>query len=465
MDAITYGQLILTLGDTALSVRNLIIREEPGEHGILSATVAAEEGAKDFLLYEERGSVAVYAVVEKKRKPLFYGIVTQLKVKTNGNQCVIDMEAVTASYQMDLVAKNRSFQDTAMTSRQLIEKVMEPYRQQSHVFFAIPDEELGQIMVQYQETDWAFLNRILSKYGAKAYVDSTTPGICIRAGLMDLEEDADWDSLPFTVSRSMSPTCAEGTLKGQLCYRLEAYDLIPLGEKVSFRDHELYIGRIERNISQGLLSSSYSLYFPEGLRACRYNNPFLSGVSINGAVTSVKRDRIQARLETDAPGKCRRKYFFPFSTVAASPDGSGWYCMPQKGDRVRIFFPTDDEKEGYAITNIQGESAPASDSSMGNPDAKDITTPDGKAVRFVEGGIQLSVGDEKGIITLTNDGKAEIRTDEDIEIGAAETLYFTTEGELSVIAGTQIQITNDAGGSIRMSNDTVEIQAAVIRNN
>ena len=139
--------------------------------------------------------------------------------------------------------------------------------------------------------------------------------------------------------------------------------------------------------------------------------------------------------------------------------------MPQKGDRVRIFFPTDDEKEGYAITNIQGESAPASDSSMGNPDAKDITTPDGKAVRFVEGGIQLSVGDEKGTITLTNDGKAEIRTDEDIEIGAAETLYFTTEGELSVIAGTQIQITNDAGGSIRMSNDTVEIQATVIRNN
>ena len=465
MDAITYGQLILMLGDSKLPVLNLNIKEEPGKHGRMSATVTADEGTKDYLLYEESGNVGVYAEIEKKLKPLFLGIVTRLKIKTSGNRCEVYLEAVTESYKMDITAQKRTFQDMVMTSHQLIQKVMESYKQQSQILFAIPDKTIGQIMVQYQETDWAFLNRILSKYGTKAYVDSGRNGICIRAGLMDVEEDANWDELPFTVSRNMAPRNTNLEEKGRLCYRVDAYDIFPLGEKVNFQGKELYIGGIERSISQGLLISSYSLYFAEGLEALEYYNPSLGGVSINGAVMTVKRDRLQVSLETDAIQSSKKPYFFPFSTVAASPDGSGWYCMPKKGDRVRIFFPTHDESEGYAIANIQGEPAPTPDSPMANPDAKDITAPDGKAVKFVPGGIQLAVGGEKGSITLTNDGKAEIKTDEDIEIGAAETLYFTTEGKLTVTAGTQIQITNDAEGSICISGDTVEIKAKVIRNN
>lgn len=465
MDAITYGQLILMLGDTAMRVFRLVIRESPGGHGRLSATLAAEEGAKDYLLYEENTGVALYAVQGRIQRPLFFGIVSQLSVKTSGKQCTVCLEAVTGSYQMDLFAQNRSFQDTALTSHQLVEKVMEPYRDQSQILFSYPDKELGQIMVQYQETDWAFLNRILSKCGVSACIDSAKPGICLRAGLMDTVEDVDWDHLPYRVLRNMAPTDAGKKLKGQLCYRVETYDLMPLGEKVHFHDQDLYIGQVERSINQGLLINSYSLYFQEGLAVLPYHNPFLGGVSINGAVTGVKRNKLQVSLETDILTECGNQYFFPFSTVAASPDGSGWYCMPREGDRVRVFFPTADESEGYAIANILGESAPAQGSSMENPDAKDITTPDGKSVRFVPGGIQLAVGDDKGTVTLTNDGKAEIRTDEDIAIGTAGTVYFTTEGTMEVIAGTQIQIVSDEGCSICMTNDTVEIQAFSIQNN
>lgn len=197
----------------------------------------------------------------------------------------------------------------------------------------------------------------------------------------------------------------------------------------------------------------------------KYYNSFLSGVSINGIITDVSRNMVQADLEADALVSYKSKYFFPFSTVAASPDGSGWYCMPQKGDRMRVFFPTDDETDGYAIANIMGKSAPAQEEPMGNPDLKDITTPDGKSVKFVEGGIRLSVGGDKGSVTLTNDGKAEIRTDESIGIHAGNEIHLTTEGAMEVTAGTQIQVMNDVGGNIRMTKDTVEIKAAIIESN
>ena len=200
---------------------------------------------------------------------------------------------------MDADVRNRSFQDTAMTSRQLISKVMEPYPQKQ-LLFSIPDVELGRIAVQYQETDWAFLNRLLSGFGSALCVDSAAQGICLRAGLMDTEEDADWDALPYTVSRDTAPADVEMKLKGQLCYRVEAYDVFPPGEKVRFHEKNLYIGRAERAVIGGLFVSTYFLYFGEGLAVSRYYNPYLTGVSINGYVQSVKRDRLRARLETDA---------------------------------------------------------------------------------------------------------------------------------------------------------------------
>lgn len=464
MDAITYGSLFLMLGSTRLSVLTCSVSENPGRHGFLSVDAEAQAELKDYILYEEDGSVGLYAEPGDSVLPLFFGMLTRMEVKVQGGRCVFHLEALTQSYQMDLAVNNRSFQDTAMTSRQLVRKILEPYPQ-SQILFSIEDKELEQIVVQYQETDWTFLNRVLSSYGVSAFIAGNEPGIYLRAGLMDTEEDADWDDLPYVLHRYTAPREPGRTLKSQICYQVEAYDILPLGEKVLFQGKELYIGKIDRFIRQGLFVSRYFLYFAEGLQVRKFHNSSLGGVSINGEVTAVNRNRLQVRMETDVLSQYKKKYFFPFSTVAASPDGSGWYCMPKQGDQVRIFFPTADEKEGYAIANIQGESAPAPDSPMGNPDLKDITTPDGKAVRFIEGGIQLAVGEEKGMVTLTNDGTAVVMTDEDIEIGAVNAVCFTTDGIMSVTAGTQIQFINDVGGNITMMDEAVEIDAVKIINN
>ncbi len=67
----------------------------------------------------------------------------------------------------------------------------------SQALIFVPDAPLGQIAVQYQETDWAFLNRMLSHHGAGIYPDSAMPGICMRMGLMDDSEETDWDALPI----------------------------------------------------------------------------------------------------------------------------------------------------------------------------------------------------------------------------------------------------------------------------
>ena len=171
------------------------------------------------------------------------------------------------------------------------------------------------------------------------------------------------------------------------------------------------------------------------------------------------------QLETDARRSSQEPYYCPFSTWAASPDGSGLYCMPKTGDPVRIFCPTSNEREGYAIANVQGESSPSAGSPVGNPELKDITTPDGKTVQFISNGILLSVNDKAGTVTLTNDGKAKVESRQGISIPAAEEIRMETQGETELSAEEEIQINCVGGGSISIKGNTITVDAAVIENN
>ena len=76
-----------------------------------------------------------------------------------------------------------------------------------------------------------------------------------------------------------------------------------------------------------------------------YFNQRLTGISIDGQIAAAKRDRVQEDMENDNGGKEGEHYWFPYSTVASSPDGSGWYCMPENGESVRDYYPVADLKE------------------------------------------------------------------------------------------------------------------------
>lgn len=462
--AISHGSLFLMMGEVSAPVTALEISESPNEHSMAAVTIMTEEEVKEYILYQGEGNVSLLYLQGESVNSLFQGSIMRMEVMAKADIYYISLKVTTGSFFIDIEKYNLSFQDTAMTSHQLIQQVMSIYPG-SKMLLSITDLPLGRIAVQYQETTWEFLKRILSEYEACLYVDSSKAGIHLKMGLTEAEEQVNWDHLTHRVMRNVGPKGAEKQLKEQISYQLEAYDVLPLGTQVKFHNQMLYIGDVYRYLKEGILVNRYQLHFKEGLKNRKYHNPLLGGVSINGVVTNIQRNQVQVQMETDTLSNYQNQYFFPFSTVAASADGSGWYCMPKVGDQVRIFFPVSDEKEGYAIANIQGESAPSSSSApMGNPDIKDITAPDGKTVTFTENGILLSVG-ENGAITLTNDGKAEIKSEEGIVIGAAKDVYVTTDGELKVTAGVKIQISSDDGGSITITEDTVEANAAIIASN
>ncbi|MFQ7874107.1 phage baseplate assembly protein V [Enterocloster sp.] len=128
-------------------------------------------------------------------------------------------------------------------------------------------------------------------------------------------------------------------------FEVASYDVVTIGSQVIYKGSPWFVESTERIMENGLLKSVYRLRQREGLKVLPYFNQNITGVSIDGTISGVQRDRVQVEMEIEAGDGGSERYWFPFSTVAASSDGSGWYCMPEAGESVRVYFPTDDEKE------------------------------------------------------------------------------------------------------------------------
>ncbi len=85
----------------------------------------------------------------------------------------------------------------------------------------------------------------------------------------------------------------------------------------------------------------------------------LVGTALEGTILNVKGEKVQIHLKIDDSNPGNDCYWFPFSTPSASSDGSGWYCMPEKGDRVRVYFPSKKTSEVIAISAVSTYNPPS----------------------------------------------------------------------------------------------------------
>lgn len=472
MNAVTYQELIFAMGEVVTSINSLYIEERPNEHGQISIVVILDSKKREQVLHESSEFFSLFYLKDEQTVPLFQGVVTFLEIETSGDVYYLKVQAKTATYFMDFSPRSRSYQDVNMGSHNLIQQVLENQKS-SKCILTLPNEPTKELVVQYEETDWEFLKRFVSRYGACIFVSSSDTSVKLQIGLSQADQKVEWDNMGYTVSQNMEyfNFCKDNDLtKGSqwdcMQYHITAFDIVPLGYKVMFHGKEMYVGGIVRSLEQGLLLNEYTLFFPKGLTSTKYYNDMLTGCSINGIVMAVKRNRVQVVLQIDSSIP-PNPYWFPFSTVAASSDGSGWYCMPKEGDQVRIFFPVHDEREGYAITCIEGHTpeTPAENDPMGNPNSKNISTPDGNDVKFTADGILLSTNGEKGKVLLTNDGSITINGTEEISFWAGETIQISADNKLDVSADSKVIIMSDGGGNITITEDSLDISGTQIHEN
>ncbi|HIS60945.1 MAG TPA: hypothetical protein IAC14_01670 [Candidatus Scybalomonas excrementigallinarum] len=484
---ITYKDLSLSIAQVD-TFQKLELVQKKGKHTKLELEATLSGNLKEMEFYKIQDTVTVFYEQKGKTKILFSGSIDKISMEKDGGKRKIIVTAFDHTWKMDQTKRKRLFQNPQMKIKEVIEEVMSSYKNSDYLFH-IENKAIGQLFIQYEETDWEFLKRFLSQYYETPYPEITHQAEKIQIGLQTKPASWNFDSLPYemiqdfeTYDKMKKNGLNQLTLAKNIGYKVVSYDLAEIGDQITYRGNPWYISSVKRELKNGLLTNTYELHQKERMKTIPYYNKKIAGVSIDGTVADVKRNKVQVQMEIDTGNGGDSNYWFPFSTVASSSDGSGWYCMPEKGESVRVYFPTRNEKEGYVITSIKAHEPQSSSSSggssgssggastgsvdpMGDPSVRNIQTEQNNQVQFKEDGVYIMAGAGNGSIILKNDGNVVLDALQDIKISAGEMLTIIAKNELNLKSQTKIQVISDSGADMEVKQGEIQLHGMMIVEN
>lgn len=304
------------------------------------------------------------------------------------------------------------------------------------------------------------MKRFASHYGAVLVSDMVSDKIALFVGIPENGESYTVNPYQYNLVKKVDEYL---NVKGNrwpdaletdfTVFQIWDYRIYRAGNRIQFNGIPLIVQSVVRILQDGILKNQYELRPKKGMRGLELFNEEIVGASVTGQVTDISRDRVMVQLEIDEAG--RAAYWFPYSTMSASPDGSGWYCMPEKGDQVRVYFPTNQEKDAYAVSAISGHEPEPGDAEdpMGNPNVKYLRTKADQVIQFAEDGIIINSGSGQATIFLGNSGELTVYGSTDVNVTAQNTLSLISNGQVLVGATDSITMKKGEGTFITMDKE------------
>jgi len=413
----------------------------------------------DMSIQREHFPFSITAVTDgDERITVFLGVTTIVEIGQVGQVATMTISAKSGSYLMDIKKRFRSFQDPATTHSEVLSLLGEPYADYNYLLKAgrekVMDFPLAQFIVQYRETDWAFAKRLASRLNTALVPADTFPGTRFYFGVPHLERYVLDDSVDYQIvmDSELSDQKTQQGLQGvseadALCYIIESRDIYALGDLIQLQELPLYVDRIATVLSGQEFMHTYYLRPQVGLRVPQFYNDKLIGASLDGQVLAVQRDKVQVQITGDENAEQNIRQWFPFATPYSSPDGTGWFAMPERGDQVRLYIPDREEAQAVAFNSLHVASEART-----NPDIKSMRNKFGKEIRFTpntlvmtnNAGMEISLIDSEGI---------RIESDKAIFIKAAGSIDISSGAGLSMLADDSVVV--QRGGTSLVVDDNI----------
>lgn len=448
-----------------LHIEQFHLEQKLNEHIVVTFSGLLPEEGEDQVIYHTQVGHQVqvnYKLGKKKKEEkMFQGIVTDVKVTNQGNLRYLYVTAHSNTIQMDALKNSCSFQDQGMTYKAMINKVLKRTNKASAVFDKKADKAIGDFTLQYRETDWEFTKRMAGRLNLPLVPEITGDSPKFYFGCQFGSKAEAIKIKEYSISKNIKKYSVDSKNyisdiqeKDYISYDIVSYDIKKVGDAVKFKGNEFYVIEAVYEMEDGIVFGKYKLARKNHFKRKKYHNLQISGISINGAVTEIQRDKVKVQLIIDNEGNA--KYLFPYSTMSASPDGSGWYCMPQIGDQVRVYFPDEEEKNCFAISSVSSYTPQGGgNDKMSDPNVRYLRTPDNKEITLTPDGIVINADDGKALITLDKDGNITINGSKNVTVTAENDITINAANNISMYASENISI-KGSGGEITMekSGDT-----------
>lgn len=398
---------------------------------------------------------------------LFFGSIKNFRLEKTADSRVLYLDCISNTYFMDVVKKTRIFQDVFSTYEDLLNYIS-GYSKYEFIMNVGNSTNIEKLIVQYNETDFEFIKRLASHFNSSICPAYLTEGVKYFFGIPESSKNFSLES-NYTVKKELIEDLRKD--EEQLPFSIEqgatiiemiSRNIYEIGDYTIFNGQKYVICKIDTNFIGNELKHTYILKEKLGQYISKYYNSRIIGASLSAKIEGVSSDKVKINVIED--GIQNNKIWFSYSTVYSSPDGTGWYCMPESGDSVRLYFPTEKEHHGYVISAVHvsknnsntdsplvstqlnsnksnsNEVSPQTEIPRSNPDNKSLKSKYGKEVLFTpksviftnNNGMTVEILDDEGI-SIISDKKVNISSEEQIDmtttnqsinLKAAESIIF-----------------------------------------
>ena len=151
-----------------IAITRLDMNVEPGSHGraVMEGYIEDEKEEEYLNLLQSKTWMTIRAANNKReREVLFWGLITEAYITEENDQKKMSLELKTGTFLMDVTVHKRTFQEKERTYGDIFHQLLGSY-EKSGFFSTLPlSQPIGQLLVQYEETDWEFIRRAASATG------------------------------------------------------------------------------------------------------------------------------------------------------------------------------------------------------------------------------------------------------------------------------------------------------------
>lgn len=423
------------------------------EHGVLTITglIEQEKGKEYMSIALKETWVSVIAVSENdEMRRFFSGILTDLWMKKEGQVYILTIEVKTGSFLLDIEQHTRSFQNINIQYSEAAKVCMDNVQNTFNILDE-KDEITNQFVLQYRETNWEFMKRLASHAGTVLIPEDSFPEKKVYWGyrntvtMAKLQADSYQMEQDYESYEKKKATGVKGLkLADLVSYVVRTREIYNLGETVQFEGMKLVIGKIDSWLEGQELCHQYYLITKESGLLLPIFNHNLSGISLRAKVIAVEKTKVKVQIEADENKEECGSCWFDYATVYSTPDGTGWYCMPEIGDEVRIVMPDCMEKHAYVASSVHLGTA----GGRTNPDEKSWKNRQNKEILFTPDSI---------ILRNNNGTLMELSDHEGIKLVSSKDISVQSDGNIQ-IKSQNAGVNISAGDGILMQQGTAKVQ-------
>ncbi|MGP0576485.1 NlpC/P60 family protein [Paenibacillus peoriae] len=424
---LTYGNIRVNAPYEIIRLLDFELTQKINEHGkvYITALIPDEDHAKyDGLAYDE-DVLEVYETDEDRGTvSIFKGIVTNIRSAFKNGVYHMYLEAASFTYLLDQQRKNRSFQNSSLTYYQMFRELIDAYPHGDFIDLTDSDKKLDGFIIQYGESDWEFLKRMASHLQAGLIAEITSVFPRLWLGESKEQVKGELRSINFSLQKTRSGP--------QYTYaEVEDTKRFELGDVVVFQRKHWVIDQIHAEMKQSIMTYGYVLVPEAGIPREVIHNPLIKGTSIEGKVIDLdgENESVKLHLSVDSMQSKVEGCWFSYPTMYTG-DGIGWHCMPELGDHVHLYFPSNKEKEARVVQSLRKRDYKGDE--ISKPSRKLFQTKTQKVARFDDKEVALSTQKEKILVRLNPASGIHVYSHHD--------LTFHADTDL-VLHGKKVQMT------------------------